>query len=320
MKTLKITLLLLLPSYVFGQNVGIGILNPTEKLEVKNPLRSTLKISSAGYSDTTQLLFSNVDGTGAGTYYSVKATREEGLFFSTSSDLPGNNSDNSLVITPNGFIGVGVLPTAKFHVNGLVKIQGLNLMEFGAEIPGKEASAGMIGYNAFGTNALTFVGAGTTVSNRAVYFFAEGGTTFGGPTTVNGNSYIIGNTGMGIPIPTQKLDIAGSVKLTGEINRPATTTSDLIPIAWGNVSPTGFVQLNSSTGNFTVERSTTGIYLITITGEEYQFQNYSALATPVSSSPFIATTGSGADQLQVYIYNTTGARADCHFNFVVYKK
>jgi hypothetical protein len=320
MKTLKITLLLLMPSYIFAQNVGIGTVNPTEKFEVRNPLRSTLKISSAGYLDTTQLLFSNVDGTGAGTYYSVKALREEGLIFSTSSDLPGNTSDNSLVITPNGFIGVGVLPTAKFHVNGLVKIQGLNLMEFGAEIPGKEPNAGMIGYNAFGTNALVIVGAGTNISNRAVYFFAEGGTTFGGPATVNGNSYIIGNTGMGVPVPTQKLDVAGTIKLTGEINRPSTTTSNLIPIAWGNVSPTGFIQIGSSTGNFTVTKGSTGVYSIAIDGEEYQFQQYSAIATPVTHLPLFVTTSSGADQLNIYIHNTAGAGVDCHFNFVVYKK
>ena len=79
-------------------------------------------------------------------------------------------------------------------------MEGLNLFEFGAGVAGKELNAGKIGYNAFGTNALAFVGAGTNSSNRAVYFFAEGGTTFSGPTTILGNTNIAGQLQVnGIP-------------------------------------------------------------------------------------------------------------------------
>ena len=90
-------------------------------------------------------------------------------------------------------VGIGIaLPTAKLHVNGTVKIEGLNLFEFGAGVAGKELNAGKIGYNAFGTNALAVVGAGTNTSNRAVYFFAEGGTTFTGPASIAGNTNVGG--------------------------------------------------------------------------------------------------------------------------------
>jgi hypothetical protein len=179
-----------------SQNIGIGTSTPAQKLEVKNPLRSTVKITSANFTDTTELLLSNRDNTNAGTDFSIKSIREEGLLFSSNSDFPSNVSANSLLIRPNGQIGIGIVPTAKLDINGNVKLQGLNIFEFGAGVAGKELNAGKIGYNAFGQNALTVVGAGTDVSNRRVYFFAEGGTSMNGPININGSLGINGNTGV----------------------------------------------------------------------------------------------------------------------------
>ena len=49
--------------------------------------------------------------------------------------------------------------------------------------------------HAFGQNALTFVGAGTNASNRAIHFFAEGGTTMSGPLNIGGALRVNGNPG-----------------------------------------------------------------------------------------------------------------------------
>lgn len=104
-------------------------------------------------------------------------------------------------------VGIGTTsPTAKLHVNGAVKLEGLNLFEFGAGVAGKEVNAGKIGYNAFGQNALTFVGAGTNATNRAFYFFGEGGTTFNGPATITGNTNIGG-----------QLQIDGNAGTSGQV-------------------------------------------------------------------------------------------------------
>lgn len=200
-KIIVILLFVAFPVISFSQNVGIGTTVPSEKLEIKNPLRTTVKISSASFDDTTELLFSNRNGINAGTDFSVKSVREQGLFFSSLSDLPANTNSNSLVIRSNGNIGIGTLPAFKFHVtgqsrfNGLTQIDGLNLLELGAGVAGKEINAGKIGYNAFGQNALTFVGAGTNATNRAVYFFAEGGTTMNGPLNIGGPLRVNGNPG-----------------------------------------------------------------------------------------------------------------------------
>lgn len=82
--------------------------------------------------------------------------------------------------------------SALVEVNGAMKIEGSNSLEFGAGILGKELNAGKIGYNSFGYDGLSIVGSGTTAINRKVYIFAEGGTTFNGPINVGGST---GTTG-----------------------------------------------------------------------------------------------------------------------------
>ncbi len=195
--------LFLFPFANQAQNVGIGTTTPTEKLEIKNPLRNTIKISSNNFTDTTELYLSNRNNSNQGTDFSIKNIREEGLFFSSVSDISGNTSANSLVIKPTGNIGIGIVPSSanRLHVNGisnfngLTKIEGANLFEFGAGVVGKEINAGKIGYNAFGQNALTFIGAGTNITNRSVYFFAEAGTTMNGPLNIGGPLSVNGNAG-----------------------------------------------------------------------------------------------------------------------------
>jgi len=119
--------------------------------------------------------------------------------------------------------------------------------------------------------------------------------------------------------PRLTVTSTGTVDVVNELTRSSKTgAANLLPIAYGNVSSTGFV--NSGSGNITVNRVSTGIYEITITGESYQFQLYTATVTAIgSSAPVITTTGSGAGKLQVYTYNITGASTDSNFHFVVYK-
>lgn len=80
---------------------------------------------------------------------------------------------------PSGNVGIGTSsPTARLHVAGSQKIDGANTLEFGAGIAGKENNAGKIGYQAFSSDALDIVGAGTVGSNRKVKFWNEGGAVF----------------------------------------------------------------------------------------------------------------------------------------------
>jgi hypothetical protein len=128
-----------------------------------------------------------------------------------------------------------------------------------------------------------------------------------------------GQVGIGNFNPTEKLEVTGNVRITGELNRTATGSANMLPIAYGNVSAAGFIHTGST--NFTVSKITTGWYAITITGESYQFQLYSALVTPVgSAAPIITSTGSGGGNLYVYTFNAAGTATDSQFNFVVYQQ
>jgi hypothetical protein len=165
-----------------GQNVGINDPVPTGKLTVKG-------------TETTP------DGQGAAIKLQNTAGNTNAWYLRAGGT--GNNTPNGgfsiadnfgyhFTMGQGGNIGLGIAPSsAKLHLNGAMKIEGLNTIEFGAGLS-KEINAGKIGYQTFTAGALDIVGAGTTVANRKVNIFAEGGTTFNGPINVSGST---GTTG-----------------------------------------------------------------------------------------------------------------------------
>ncbi len=167
-------------------------------------------------------------------------------------------TDRINVFRENGNVGIGITnPTAKLHVNGAMKIQGTNVLEFGAGIAGKNADAGKMGYGAFTANTLDIVGAGAT-GVRKIKFWNEGGAEFNGnlgigaPANAN-RLYVDGNGTMngilkvndtsflsntvvsgtmkadslavGVPSPNANVDLKGSILLRGNNSNTFTTPS-----------------------------------------------------------------------------------------------
>lgn len=201
-----------------------------------------------------------------------------------------------------------------------------------------------------GASASTNVGIGTTspastlhvVSGNPDVAYFEGPASMYIPLFENGayRGYIgsfAGNandvdfgTGVGNPTGSVHLTLLGvprfSIKsdnnatlYNNELHRTSTGNANLVPIAYGNVSSTGFVTAGS--GNITVTHGPgVGFYQIAITGEAYQFQQYITVVTPIGTiAPAVACTGSGGGMLQVQIYTLAGADVDQNFHFVVYK-
>ncbi len=199
MKKFFLLLSFISPLFLFAQNIGIGTPAPVYKLQVHNPDATSSYMSITNTTTGTTLsdgLLIGMNGSSA-----IVANIESGEL------RLGTSNFTRVLIEAGGDVGIGTLtPSAKLDVNGDIKLEGLSLFEFGAGVAGKEVNAGKIGYNAFGQNALTFIGAGTNATNRAVYFFAEGGTTFSGPATVTGNINIGG-----------QLQVNGSAGATGQI-------------------------------------------------------------------------------------------------------
>lgn len=125
--------------------------------------------------------------------------------------------------------------------------------------------------------------------------------------------------GIGRTNPSERLDIVGNVKVDGEINRPSTGASNLVPVCYGSISSTGAI--NSGSGNFSVSRISAGNYSVTITGETYHYQRYTTTVTPGGvSTPVITTTNSVGGNLRVLTFNLNGTASDSGFSFVVYKQ
>jgi hypothetical protein len=130
----------------------------------------------------------------------------------------------------------------------------------------------------------------------------------------NANNFGIGNSS-----PTERLDVTGNIRLSGEVVRPSTGAANLVPIAYGNIGSSAVI--NSGSGNFTASRLGIGWYAITITGETYQTLLYSAMITPIAAGfPVITTTGSDGSRLYVYTFASNGSAIDIGFSFVVYKQ
>jgi len=137
-----------------------------------------------------------------------------------------------------------------------------------------------------------------------------------------------GRVGIGVDPPSEALDVNGNIessgllRVTGEVNRPATGSSHLLPIAYGSISANGVV--THSSGNITVTKEPgAGGFRISIAGENYHYSSYVTVVTPVSNIinvPIVAQTDSNSGDLIVYLINVQGFKIDQNFSFVVYRQ
>jgi hypothetical protein len=127
-------------SVTTAQNVGIGTVTPLTKLEIKNPVKSTVRISSNGFGDTSQLTLSNRNASNQGTDFTFSANAETSLRLTTASDIAGNNHDSILTVTPAGRIGVNkVTASERLDVRG-----NINITDGSIKVNGVDGSAGQV--------------------------------------------------------------------------------------------------------------------------------------------------------------------------------
>lgn len=141
-----------------------------------------------------------------------------------------------------------------------------------------------------------------------------------------------GNVGINNTSPAYKLDITGSTRVTGsivvtdDIIRPSSGSANLLPHAYGKIDSDG--DILGGTSNFSVERLSTGKYVITLTGEANVYNNhhqYTILATPLFIGPATANVFFTPDNkiaVSICLPSTNVQQytfEDLAFNFLVYK-
>ena len=247
-----------------------------------------------------------------------------------------NDAAELLTITKdNGFLGLGTTtPTQKLDVVGngtfLGTIDASGDITSGADIT---ANGDLWGTNGYLTDNLE-VGSNVAINTSIVsgqQLAVDGGSNIGINVENSNATYAalrVQNAGGGPSIFVWSGDIelrnGSSVDINGagEVNRAAQGTADLIPIAYGTVQYDATI-LDAGTGNWSAAWNGTNERMeITITGENYYYQYYTTIVTPIgASSARMGTTSSANNKLLVTMWTSSGAKDSNgnSFSFVVYK-
>jgi hypothetical protein len=117
-----------------------------------------------------------------------------------------------------------------FPNTGDAKISGNDVLEWGQGIT-KEVSAGKIGYQKF-SDALDIVGAGTTVANRKLKFWSEGGASF------------TGGVGVGFTDATSYIPLTGVIEVRNSSLLGSTPGSNKLITCTSQASGSNYFQNN----------------------------------------------------------------------------
>ncbi len=107
---------------------------------------------------------------------------------------------------------------------------------------------------------------------------------------------------------------------TGKVKRGNTNNADFLPVAWGTVTSAGNIDGNKKSQNFTVTKTGTGVYEITING----ITNYDEV-TVVASGGINNSIGNvraytTSSKIYVKVVNSSGNSMNGSFSFVAFKR
>ncbi len=332
-----------------GGNVGIGTDNPDAKLHVllsgtvMSQYAGTVACFQQNNTTTDQARVSIIGGNAGASILDFGDADKQDIGM-----LKYDHTDNYLSYSYNGseimriedygYVGIQTTnPTEVLDVNGAIRVGNTTNTNSGTI---KWDGSNFLGYNGSAWVPLdvqTTSGGGWTDGGSNVYLTTSSdnvGIGTNSPSAkldVNGDIYasndITTNSDLWADNAyiTTDLETGGKVQVGTEVNRSAQGSADLIPIAYGVVSYDGTIK-DSGTGNWSVTRTSTGRYDITINSENYSSDSYLTQITPrylstgtTSDNVRVASFGDSSNKLRVYIKDGDGDFANTTFHFIVYK-
>lgn len=333
-------------------NVGIGTMSPTASLE----LVGQIKING-GSPGLGKILTSDAAGLGswqnatqlfsAGTGINFSGNLINSVWTALGSNIYNNNTGNVGIGTTTPDTELEVVSDSQSLPRGLTITQYHSDYNRDAQLwirkargtesnPQPVLSGDELGFikfkgydnsNGFHTSDQTEIGAvaaenfSSTGNGSYLKFMTTPiGSVYGSERMrINHN----GNIGINTTNPSSKLDVDGTVQISGnnsnELNRTQTGAANLLPIAYGSVNANGSIN-NAGTGNFTVAwvGGSNDEYQITITSESYSSSGYMTFVTPIDDN-WKPTAKSSSGKLIVKMFNPGNFSQQSAFQFIVYK-
>ena len=226
-----------------------------------------------------------------------------------------------------GASGVAARFTGKVEALGLVDARGSVV-----------ATGGMTISNSNGPSALSVTGGSTINTSGAGNTTAIGNPTnivlvTGSNVLVNGTTNInttgVESTNIGNASTTTT--ISGNLAVSGKLSSVfgGGQLSGALPVAYGNITSQSTINPISTTPNIASVSYNAGVYTISITGENFNLNNYAVVVSPYSSvpagggSPILSVVGSNGSNLTVSTWTFSGGTftpSTAAFSFAIYKR
>jgi hypothetical protein len=233
-----------------------------------------------------------------------------------------NDRKNAMTVLKNGKVGIGLSnPQRPLHI--LASSTGTSITPNSDAVLVIERNLDNA-YISLLTNANRSSGiifGNQTNSNDGGIYYNLGINDFGLRFRTNGNITrmlidSIGRIGIGTTTPDEKLDVNGNIKFSGEINHVSTGNANMVPICYGSVTDMG--SIIAGTGNFSVTKTGTGLYEITLNGGSFGGQQ-TIIVTPKAFNPRLAVAWTPFGVLEVRTFTSAGGAVDTDFTFIVYR-
>ncbi len=173
----------------------------------------------------------------------------------------GNQNGVFLYSPSSGILGIGSITGATIKIDARAPNDSLLLMNDGRVIVGSGGTLLSQKLNIYENGNLRY-GVGIAAGELRIYSASDGDVTIGkisnsdGTTFTpqakfikDGNAMVTGNFGVGVPSPTSKLHVSGSIRLDGIAT---STSANAGPASALPALPVGYISINITGGNFKI--------------------------------------------------------------------